>query len=83
VASGHLEIEVADQGIGIPPEDVKRVFDKFYRVQRPGSVSGTGLGLSICYSIARQHGAELKTERRAGGGAVFKMIFKPQERKDG
>jgi len=70
--------EIADRGPGVPDAEAARVFEPFYTTK-----SSTGLGLSICYSIARQHGAELKMERRAGGGAIFKMIFKPQERKDG
>ena len=47
---------VDDQGIGIPPADLTHIFDKFYRVQRPGNVSGTGLGLSICKGIVEAHG---------------------------
>jgi signal transduction histidine kinase len=70
--------EIADRGPGVPDAEAARVFEPFYTTK-----NSTGLGLSICYSIARQHGAELKMERRAGGGAIFKMIFKPQERKDG
>jgi signal transduction histidine kinase len=70
--------EIADRGPGVPDSEAARVFEPFYTTK-----NSTGLGLSICYSIARQHGAELKTERRAGGGAVFKMIFKSQEPRDG
>jgi len=40
---GEITIEVADQGVGIPAEDLDRVFQKFYRVQRPDNVTGTGL----------------------------------------
>jgi len=75
VASGHLEIEVADRGIGIPPEDLPRVFDKFYRVQRPHSVSGTGLGLSICKGIVEAHGGFIAAENRAGGGTVITLAL--------
>jgi two-component system sensor histidine kinase KdpD len=71
VTSGHLEVEVADRGIGIPSEDLARVFDKFYRVQRPGSVSGTGLGLSICKGIVEAHGGFIAAENRAGGGTTI------------
>ncbi len=70
--------EIADRGPGVPDAEAARVFEPFYTTK-----NSTGLGLSICYAIARQHGAELKMEQRAGGGAVFKMIFKPQERRDG
>ena len=44
---GHIVIEAGDHGVGIPPDQLERIFDKFYRVQHPGSVGGTGLGLSI------------------------------------
>ena len=68
---GHVEVSVADRGIGIPPDDLQRVFDKFFRVQHPGSVSGTGLGLSICKGIIEAHGGFIVAENRAGGGTVI------------
>jgi two-component system sensor histidine kinase KdpD len=71
VASGHLEIEVADRGLGIPADDLKRIFDKFYRVQRPGNVSGTGLGLSICKGIVEAHDGFIVAENRAEGGTAI------------
>jgi len=64
---------VADRGVGIPREDLARVFDKFYRVQRPGSVSGTGLGLSICKGIVEAHGGFIGAENREGGGTVITL----------
>jgi two-component system sensor histidine kinase KdpD len=66
-----LEIKVTDRGIGIPKEDLDRVFDKFYRVQHPGSVSGTGLGLAICKGIIEAHGGSIHAENRIGGGTVI------------
>jgi two-component system sensor histidine kinase KdpD len=70
IAQGAAEIEVADRGVGLPPEDLGRVFDKFYRVQRPGSVTGTGLGLSICKGIVEAHGGSIRAENRPGGGTI-------------
>ena len=55
LAGDNARLEVADRGVGIPPEDLARVFDKFYRVQRPESVGGTGLGLSISKGIVEAH----------------------------
>ena len=52
----EISIHVSDRGIGIPEEDLERVFDKFYRVSRPESVNGTGLGLAICKGIIETHG---------------------------
>jgi two-component system sensor histidine kinase KdpD len=54
-------------------EDLERIFDKFYRVQRPDYVSGTGLGLSICKGIVEAHQGCIRAENRRGGGAIFKI----------
>jgi signal transduction histidine kinase len=71
---GHIRVEIADRGPGVPDTEAAKVFEPFYTTK-----NSTGLGLSICYAIARRHDAELKMEPRNGGGAVFKMIFKAQE----
>jgi signal transduction histidine kinase len=57
-------LRVRDNGIGIPPADIKRIFKRFYRVQGKGTenVKGTGLGLFIVRSIARRHGGEVIAE---------------------
>ena len=70
-AGAFLEIEVADRGTGIPPEDLTRIFDKFYRVQRPDNVSGTGLGLSISKGIVQAQGGFIAAENRPGGGTII------------
>jgi two-component system sensor histidine kinase KdpD len=71
VVNEALQISVADRGEGIPPEDLERIFGKFYRVQRPDGVSGTGLGLSICKGIVEIHGGRIWAENRPDGGAIF------------
>jgi two-component system, OmpR family, sensor histidine kinase KdpD len=71
----QVEIEVADRGIGIPPEDLQRVFDKFYRVHRPDNVTGTGLGLSISKGIVEAHGGRIVAENRPGGGTVVRLTL--------
>jgi two-component system sensor histidine kinase KdpD len=73
-----VQIAIADCGIGIPAEDLERVFDKFYRVQRPESVSGTGLGLAICKGIIEAHGGTIRATNRSGGGIVI-TISLPKE----
>lgn len=73
-----VNIEVCDQGIGIPPEDLERVFDKFYRVQRPESVSGTGLGLAICKGIVEAHGGTIQANNRPDGGTIVTVTL-PKE----
>ncbi len=70
-AGAFLEITVADRGTGIPSEDLIRIFDKFYRVQRPDNVSGTGLGLSISKGIVQAQGGFIAAENREGGGTII------------
>lgn len=66
-------LQILDRGAGIPSEDLSRVFDKFYRVQRPESVSGTGLGLSISKGIVEAHGGEVHAKNREGGGTILEV----------
>jgi two-component system sensor histidine kinase KdpD len=75
----QVEIQVADRGIGIPPEDLQRVFDKFYRVHRPDNVTGTGLGLSISKGIVEAHGGRIVAENRPGGGTIIRLTLPVSE----
>ncbi|HEY5983443.1 MAG TPA: ATP-binding protein, partial [Anaerolineales bacterium] len=61
---GEVWISVLDRGIGIPSDDLEKVFDKFYRVHRPESITGTGLGLAICKGIVEAHGGRIWAEPR-------------------
>lgn len=79
-AGGEMQVEVKDRGVGIPPDDLEHVFDKFYRVQHPGKPGGTGLGLSICKGIAEAHGGRIWARNRPGGGAVFTVALPLQAR---
>jgi two-component system sensor histidine kinase KdpD len=73
---GHeVHIEVADHGVGIPPQDLLHVFDKFYRIRRPDNVAGTGLGLSICKGIIEAHGGRIAAENRRGGGTIIRLML--------
>jgi two-component system sensor histidine kinase KdpD len=70
-----ITVEVADRGPGLPPGDEQRVFEKFYRLQRPGERSGAGLGLTICRAIIDAHGGHIWAENRPGGGAAFRFTL--------
>lgn len=65
----HVAIRVRDQGVGIPPEELKRIFKRFYRI--PGTVArrvnGTGLGLFIVRSVAKRHGGRVFAESEGTG----------------
>jgi two-component system sensor histidine kinase KdpD len=71
VEGSEARIQVADRGMGIPADDLGRVFDKFYRVQRPGQAGGTGLGLSICKGFVEAQGGRIWAQNREGGGTVI------------
>ncbi|MDR2343499.1 MAG: PAS domain-containing protein [Spirochaetaceae bacterium] len=72
---GELFLEVADNGPGIAPEHLNRIFERFYRVDRTRSrgASGTGLGLAIVRHTALMHGGTAEAESRAGSGSVFRI----------
>ncbi|MFF5053553.1 sensor histidine kinase [Micromonospora sp. NPDC000663] len=71
----HVEIAVADQGIGIAPTDVDRIFERFYRADqaRSRSTGGTGLGLAIVKHIASNHGGRVEVSSTLGGGSTFTL----------
>jgi signal transduction histidine kinase len=74
-------VSVSDNGIGIPVEDQKRVFDRFYRGQAEHfGVSGTGLGLAIVHEIVRQHAGEIRVDSQVGQGATFTVSLPMNER---
>ncbi len=66
-----VSIKISDRGIGIPVNDLERVFDKFYRVSHPENINGTGLGLSICKGIVEVHGGSITASNRPGGGTTI------------
>jgi two-component system phosphate regulon sensor histidine kinase PhoR len=71
--AGRLTIAVSDQGPGIPEEDLTRVFERFYRVDksRARDPGGTGLGLAIVKHLVELHGGNVRVENRLEGGARF------------
>ncbi|WP_306214929.1 sensor histidine kinase [Actinoplanes sp. RD1] len=70
-----IEIDVTDQGIGIAPHDVDRIFERFYRADqaRSRSTGGTGLGLAIVKHIATNHGGRVEVSSKLGGGSTFTL----------
>jgi len=72
---GCIRISVADNGPGIPAEQVGKVFDPFFTTKEVGS--GTGLGLSVCHGIVTQHGGNIYVEGQKGRGTTFTVELPP------
>jgi signal transduction histidine kinase len=75
--NGSARIIITDSGIGIPAEDVARIFDRFYRVDRARSreMGGSGLGLSIVYWIVHAHGGSISVKSDLKKGSEFSVTF--------
>ncbi len=65
----RVRVEMEDTGVGIPEENIDRVFDPFFTTREVGE--GSGLGLSVCYGIVKEHGGEIRVESEPGRGAKF------------
>ncbi len=77
VANGEMFIRISDTGMGIPKEALPKIFDRFYRVHRPGKqIQGTGLGLSIVNKIITMHNGRIEVESEMNQGTTF-TIFLP------
>ena len=77
LADGRGEFSVKDTGIGIAPEHLPRLTERFYRVDRSRAreTGGTGLGLAIVKHVAQRHGAELRIQSTPGQGSQFSLLF--------
>ncbi len=76
-------LTVSDTGIGIPPEDRKKIFDRFYRAEKSRSAKGHfGLGLSIASEIVKLHHGTLNVTGRPGGGSVFTVMLPSCEKRE-
>ena len=69
MADGVVRVKVSDNGVGITPEQMTRIFDPFYTTQ--DQAKAKGLGLSVSYGIIKKHGGEIKVESEPGKGSTF------------
>jgi two-component system phosphate regulon sensor histidine kinase PhoR len=76
-APAFARVEVHDQGVGIPPHELQRIFERFHRVDNElkKKVRGSGLGLSICQAIVDGHGGRIWVESEVGVGSTFKFTL--------
>jgi signal transduction histidine kinase/DNA-binding response OmpR family regulator len=81
---GGLQIDVRDDGPGIPLDEQPHVFERFWRSERLGADAGAGLGLAICRAVVARHGGRIWLESEPGSGAVFSIylprsLFRPED----
>ena len=71
----QVHVEVRDTGVGITPEDLPHLFQRFYRGQQVGSsnIPGTGLGLNIVQGIVQMHGGTIEVESEVDKGSIFRV----------
>ena len=75
VKGESLHIDVADEGIGIPPDRLPHIFDAFYRAHERGPVAGSGIGLAICKGLVEAHGGSIFATSQVGQGTVMHVIL--------
>jgi signal transduction histidine kinase len=77
VADGYARLAVQDTGPGIAPEELTRIFERFYRLDRARSrrSGGAGLGLAIARWIAEAHGGRIEVESAVGQGSTFTVVL--------
>ena len=76
-SDNQAKVEVSDSGLGIPQDELPRIFDRFYRGKnvRTREPSGSGLGLAICQTLAAAHGGRIDVESQLGRGSRFTLIL--------
>ena len=75
IEEGCLRVQVTDTGIGIPGEELPRIFNKYFRASAAQGFKGTGLGLTISKAIVEAHGGSIKVESTAGKGSRFSVYL--------
>ncbi|MCL4158220.1 UNVERIFIED_CONTAM: hypothetical protein GTU68_061410 [Idotea baltica] len=78
IADGDVHLEVQDRGAGIPPAELDRIFERFYRVDKARSrnLGGTGLGLSIVRHVVNAHDGRIEVKSQVGEGSTFSIVLK-------
>ena len=85
VQDNYIKVMISDDGMGIPYENVERIFDRFYRVDRARarSMGGTGLGLAIAREMIEAHGGEIWAESEEGKGTTIFFTLEIEIQEEG
>lgn len=78
-AGSWVKVSIRDQGTGIPPEHLEKIYDPYFSTKERGNQKGTGLGLSICYSIIQKHDGIMEIESAIGEGTVVHIYLRASE----
>lgn len=73
VKDGLVSLQIKDNGCGMNPEEVDRIFEPYFTTKKQGE--GTGLGLSICYKIVHEHHGKIQVESKKGEGTIMSLVF--------
>jgi two-component system NtrC family sensor kinase len=71
--TAEISVEISDSGIGIPEENLKKIFDSFFTTK--DEIKGVGLGLSVCYGFIKDHGGDIKVKSQVGAGTTFTITL--------
>jgi len=75
VTSETLLLSITDFGVGIPPDEVDRLFEPFFRASNTGTISGTGIGLSLVKQFVEMHGGEVSVRSQLGESTTFTLTL--------
>ena len=75
----QMHIEIEDRGIGIPEDQLSKIFEKFYRIDNEESISGTGLGLTVVKEVVEAHNGKVLVTSELGKGSKFSIILNHQQ----
>lgn len=75
-SGAYVRISVADAGLGIPPENLPKIFDPYFSTKERFSDRGLGLGLAVCWSVVKKHGGAITVESTVGAGTVFHVYLR-------
>jgi len=81
IDDNKIQIEIQDYGVGISPEALPKIFDRFFRIENINGqlFGGVGLGLSIAHQVIEQHGGSIEVSSTLGVGSIFYINLKPYQ----